>query len=77
MAAHTHPRAWTGEPLVQDAVAEYARIAASYSIAASNLADAGDMAGLVHALGCAGRALLAAQEAIATVRTADWGRAKC
>lgn len=77
MAAHTLPRAWTGEPLVLDATAEYARIAASYSIAASNLADAGDMAGLVHALGCAGRALLAAQEAIATLRSADRGRTTC
>ena len=64
-------RAWTGEPLVQDAVSEYARIAASYSVAASNLADAGDTPGMVHALGCAGRALLAAQEAVATLRTAE------
>lgn len=73
MAAHTLPRAWTGELLVHDAVAEYARIAASYLIAASNLADAGDTPGMVHALGCAGRALLAAQEAVATLRPADGG----
>ncbi|MCJ2101981.1 hypothetical protein [Methylobacterium sp. E-046] len=73
MVAHTLPRAWTGEPLVQDAVAEYAKLAASYSIAASNLADAGDTPGMVHALGCAGRALLAAQEAVATLRSVDGG----
>ena len=73
MAARTHHRAWTGEPLVQDAVAEYARIAASYLIAASNLADAGDTVGMVRALGSAGRALLAAQEAVSTLRTAEGG----
>lgn len=68
-APFSSSRAWEGAPLVQDAVAEYARIAASYSIAASNLADVGDTPGAVHALGCAGRALLAAQEAIATLRS--------
>ena len=73
MAAHTFPRAWTGEPLVQDAVAEYAKIAAAYATAAGSLANAGDTAGMVHSLACAGRALLAAQEAVATLRPADGG----
>ena len=70
-APRSSSRAWTGEPLVQDAVAEYARLAASYSIAASNLADAGDTVGMVRALGSAGRALIAAQEAVATLLTAE------
>ncbi|GJE52567.1 hypothetical protein GOFOIKOB_5640 [Methylobacterium tardum] len=70
---HSPSRAWSGEPLVQDAVAEYAKLAASYSIAASNLADAGDTPGMVHALGCAGRALLAAQEAVASLRSVEGG----
>jgi hypothetical protein len=73
MAAHTLSRAWTGEPLVQDAVAEYANIVAAYATAASSLATAGDTPGMVHALGCAGRALLAAQEAVAALRSVDGG----
>lgn len=64
-------RTWTGEPLVQDAVAEYAKVAASYAAAASSLADAGDTAGMVHALGCAGRAILAATRAAETLRPAQ------
>lgn len=66
-------RAWTGEPLVQDTVAEYARLAASYSTAASNLADAGDLGAMAHSLACAGRAIHAAIEAAQTLRPADGG----
>jgi hypothetical protein len=70
-ALHSSSRPWTGEPLIQDAVAEYAKVAASYAIAASNLADAGDTPGMVHALACAGRAILAATKAAETLRPVD------
>lgn len=70
MAAHTPTRAWTGAPLVQDAIAERCKLAAAYATAAQNLAAAGDTAGMVHALGCAGRAILAATQAAETLRPA-------
>lgn len=75
MAAHSSSRAWEGAPLVQDAVAEYAKLAASYAIAASNLADAGDTPSMVHALGCAARAILAATQATETLRPVQQGEA--
>ena len=67
-ALHDTTRPWHGTLLVQDAVAEYTKVAASYAIAASNLADVGDLGAMAHALGCAGRAILAATEAAATLR---------
>jgi len=65
-----HSRAWTGAPLVQDAVAERCNVVAAYAVAAANLAAAGDTPGMVHSLACAGRAILAATEAAATLRPA-------
>jgi hypothetical protein len=61
-------RVWNGTPLVQDAVAERCNVAAAYAVAAANLAAAGDTPGMVHSLACAGRAILAATEAAATLR---------
>lgn len=66
--AHTNQRAWEGAPLVQDAVAERCAVAAAYATAAANLAAAGDTPGMVHALGCAGRAILAATQAVEALR---------
>ena len=76
MAAHTLPRAWNGEPLVQDAVAERCTVAAAYASAAANLAAVGDTAGMVHSLGCAARAILAATQAAETLRPATDGGAR-
>ena len=67
-ALHSPSHAWTGAPLVHDAVAELCNVAASYAAAAASLADAGDTAGMVRALGCAGRTILAATQAAETVR---------
>jgi hypothetical protein len=68
MTALHNSYAWTGAPLVQDAVAERCNVAAAYAIAAANLAAAGDTPGMVHSLACASRAILAATEAAATLR---------
>lgn len=57
-------------PLAFEAIAERAGLAARYAEAAAYLAAAQDGAGMAHALGCAGRALLAASEAAATLRPA-------
>ncbi len=57
-----------GTPLTFDAVAERAGLAARYAEAAAHLAAAQDGPGMAHALGCAGRALLAASQAAATLR---------
>lgn len=59
-----------GAPLAFEAVAERAGLAARYAEAAAYLAAAQDGAGMAHALGCAGRALLAASEAASTLRRA-------
>lgn len=64
----TSSRAVIGAPLVQDAVAERCKLAAAYATAAQNLAAAGDTAGMVHALGCAARAILAATQAAESLR---------
>ncbi|MBE7197220.1 MAG: hypothetical protein INR70_05395 [Parafilimonas terrae] len=66
-------RAGDGAPLVHLEVAERAGLAARYAAAASSLADAGDVAAMVHALGCAGRAIHAAIEAAQTLCPADGG----
>lgn len=57
-----------GVPLAFDAIAERAGLAARYAEAAAFLAAAQDGPGMAHALGCAGRALLAASEAAASLR---------
>jgi hypothetical protein len=63
-------------PLAFDAVAERAGLAARYAEAAAYLAAAQDGPGVAHALGCAGRALLAASEAASTLRPAAQGVAR-
>lgn len=65
MSALFHTRSVT--PLAFDAVAERAGLAARYAEAAAYLAAAQDGPGMAHALGCAGRALLAASQAAATL----------
>ncbi|MCJ2071413.1 hypothetical protein MKK75_21880 [Methylobacterium sp. J-030] len=72
-AALTTMRAGDGAPLAHLQIAERAGLAARYAEAASSLADAGDTAAMVHALGCAGRAILAAIEAARTLRPTDGG----
>lgn len=54
--------------LVLQEIAARATLAAQYSQAAAALAAAGDGPGMAHALGCAGRAFLAASEAAALIR---------
>ncbi|MCJ2068364.1 hypothetical protein MKK75_05995 [Methylobacterium sp. J-030] len=54
--------------LALDEVAERASLAARYAEAAAALAAAGDTPGMVHSLACAGRAILAASQAAATLR---------
>jgi hypothetical protein len=56
--------------LALDEVAHRAGLAARYAEAAAALAAAGDGPGMAHALACAGRAILAASEAAATLRPA-------
>lgn len=53
---------------VHHEIAERATIAARYAEAAVALAAAGDTPGMLHSLGCAGRALLAASEAAALLQ---------
>jgi hypothetical protein len=59
-----------GAPPAFEAVAERAGLAARYAEAAAYLAAAQDGPGMAHALGCAGRALLAASQAAASLRPA-------
>ncbi|MET3411652.1 hypothetical protein ABIC30_002827 [Methylobacterium sp. 1030] len=68
MNALSHTRSVT--PLAFDAIAERAGLAARYAEAAAYLAAAQDGPGMAHALGCAGRALLAASQAAAALRPA-------
>ncbi|MEE7489440.1 hypothetical protein MOTC310_02705 [Methylobacterium oryzae] len=63
-------KASVGSPLTFDAIAERAGLAARYAEAAAYLAAAQDGPGMAHALGCAGRALLAASQAASTLRPA-------
>ena len=67
-AALTSSRAESGAPLAYSEIVERAGLAARYADAAASLAAVQDGPGMAHALGCAGRALLAASEAAATLR---------
>lgn len=57
--------------LVHLEVAERAALAGKYAEAAAALAAAGDTVGMVRALGCAGRAILAATDAAQTLRPSN------
>lgn len=67
----TTTRAGDGAPLAFEAAAEAAEIARTYSETATAFAMIGDRRGLAYALRCASAALLAANQAIETLRPHD------